>query len=58
MSLQPAGIGAVAQIDPAVASLVGNSGLLSMIAPLAFALAVVASGWRNLSVGRLTRSAL
>ena len=53
-----AGIGVVAQLDPAVAPLVGASGLLSMIAPLALALAVVASGWRNLGVGRLTRPAL
>ncbi len=42
-----AGIGALAQQDSSIAAMVGHGGILSIVAPLAFALAVLASGWRN-----------
>jgi hypothetical protein len=50
-ALLAAGIGALAQLDPPIAALVG-AGVLALIGPVAFALAVVASGWRNWSVAR------
>jgi hypothetical protein len=52
-ALLAAGIGALAQLDPPIAALVGSTGVLVLIVPVAFALAVVASGWRrNWSVAR------
>jgi hypothetical protein len=51
-ALLAAGIGALAQLDPPIAALVGSAGVLVLIGPVAFALAVVASGWRNWSVAR------
>jgi hypothetical protein len=51
-ALLAAGIGALAQQDPPIAALVGSAGILVLIGPVAFALAAVASGWRNWSVAR------
>jgi hypothetical protein len=51
-ALLAAGIGALAQLDPPIAALVGSAGVLVLIGPVAFALAVVATGWRNWSVLR------
>jgi hypothetical protein len=51
-SLLAAGIGALAQLDPPIAALVGSAGVLVLILPVAFAVAIVASGWRNWSVAR------
>jgi hypothetical protein len=52
-ALLAAGIGAFAQLDPPIAALVGSAGALVLIGPVAFALVVVASGWRrNWSVAR------
>jgi len=47
-----AGIGAFAQLDPPVAALIGRAGVLGLVIPLVFALMVVASGWRSLSLAR------
>jgi hypothetical protein len=51
-ALLAAGIGAFAQLDPPIAALVGSASVLVLIGPVAFALAVVAAGWRNWSVAR------
>jgi hypothetical protein len=43
-ALLAAGIGALARLGPRIVTLVGSAGVLVLIGPVAFALAVVASG--------------
>jgi len=51
-ALLAAGIGVIAQFDPPVAALIGRAGVLGLVLPLVFALAVVASRRRILGLTR------
>ena len=51
-ALLAAGIGVLAQTDPPIAALLRSAGAFGLLTPFAFALAVVAAGWRNWSFVR------